>query len=659
MTPIRSAFLDALKSGPSGTVLADGGIGSLIFQLTGRLASAEYAYEVLNLSNRELIKGIHSSSLAAGATVLTTNTFAANRLELEAARVGENVGERVQEINRAAVEIAREAIAAHEAEYPDAETDYFVIGSIGPGGQTVKAYEEQINALIEAGVDAFLLETFTDIQLAMQITRSISSRDGAPPVIVHAALDPGVGETQTWPVEPVEFVNMAVKAGASVAGINCVAPWAAAAFITAAKAASSITSGEILLSAMPNAGGFERIGHRFLARANPEYMGTLARQLGDSGASLVGGCCEVHPEHIREMSAYLKSRGPSINLGDTRTMGAQRISGALDTSVASVKTATGVQGKTDPRMSNGSFSRKLFSGEFVVSVEVVAPGGTQSKALDLRAKMVSQLVEEGLADAVDITDGSRGMPLVPPGDLVELIRQKLGWHDDDKIEFIAHFTGRDLNTLAVQSRLMGYHWRGIKNVLFITGDPPKMSPTYPRSTAVFDLNSVQMIRVTAGQLNQGRDFGGNPLDSEFASSAGFTIGTGFEPEAINMSRELDRLQAKIDAGADYVMTQPVFDTASLSVIEPFRDSIPVLPGVMVLRSADHARRITQVPGVNLPSSILEKLERFGDPKDQAKVGLDLAVSSARAYKADGWPGLYLMSPASMGAAVSVLQALAE
>jgi len=652
MTPTRSAFLDALKSGTNGAILADGGIGSLIFQLTGRLASTEYTYEALNLRNPELIKGIHASSLAAGATVLTTNTFAANTVELTAA----GVGDRVDEINRAAVEIARVAIANHRAEYQEAGATYFVIGSVGPGGRNVEAYTAQVDALIGAGVDAFLLETFTDIELAMQLTRSISGRPEAPRVIVHGALDPGVGEAQKWPVEPIEFVKMAAEAGASVAGINCVAPWAAAAFVSEAKEAPAVAAGDILLSAMPNAGGFERIGHRFLARANPEYMGTLARQLGDSGASLVGGCCEVHPEHIREMSAYLKSRTSSL---EQDSAGPAARPGTLgNTGTGSVPVAA-IRDKSDSRRANGEFSRKLFEGEFAISVEVVAPLGAESKALDLRATMVSQVVEEGLADAVDITDGSRGMPLVPPGDLIELIRQKLDWRDGDRIEFIPHFTGRDLSTLAVQSRLMGYHWRGIKNVLFITGDPPKMSPTYPRSTAVFDMNSVQMIRATASQLNQGRDFGGNPLGSEFASSAGFTVGTGFEPEAINMPRELDRLRAKIDAGADYVMTQPAFDNSPLSTIEPVRNLIPVLPGVLVLRSADHAKRIAQVPGMNLPAGVLDEMDRFSEPADQAKAGLDLAVTRARAYKSEGWAGLYLMSPASMGAAVSVLKALAE
>ena len=637
MTLVQAGFLDTLRAE---TVLADGGTGSLIFQLTGRLASPEFTYEALNLRSPVLIKGIHSSSLAAGATVLTTNTFAANSVELAAA----GIGDQTVEINQAAVQLAHEAIAEYKSEYAALDTDFFVIGSIGPGGGGIDAYTTQVDTLVESGIDAILLETFTDIDLAMTITQSITSRDDAPAVIVHGALDPGVGESQQWPIDPVEFVTRAADAGAAIAGINCVAPWAAVEFVSTAKLAPVVVSDDLLLSAMPNAGGFERIGHRFLARANPEYMGTLARRLSDSGASLVGGCCEVHPEHIREMSVFLKSRNSSA----TTQMSSQ-------TPIIVVHE----RGTEDPRVANGTFSRKILDGEFAISTEMVAPTGTDQKALNLRARIVNEIVDEGLADAIDITDGSRGLPLVPPGDLVELIRAKLGWQDEDKLEFIAHFAGRDLSTLAVQSRLMGYHLRGIKNVLFITGDPPKMSPTYPRSTAVFDMNSIQMIRATAGQLNLGRDFGGNPLGGNLESGTQFTIGTGFEPEAINMMPELDRLRSKIDAGADYVMTQPVFDKASLASIEPFRESIPVLPGVMVLNSAADANRFTRIPGVNLPANVIEQLGRFEDPKDQAKAGLDLAVEQANSYRSDGWAGLYLMSPASMGAAKSVLKTLIE
>jgi len=637
MPPAQSAFLDALRAG---TVLADGGIGSLIFQLTGRLASSEFTYEAQNLRNPSLIKGIHSSSLAAGATVLTTNTFAANETELTAA----GALEQLVEINQAAVRLARESISEYQAEYSTEDVSYYVIGSIGPGGAGTTAYSTQIDTLINSGIDALLLETFTDIDLAMQITSEIAGMDNAPPVIVHGALDPGVGETGHWPIEPTEFASRAAAAGASVAGINCVAPWVAAEFVNEAKSSNAVASGDLLLSAMPNAGGFERIGHRFLARANPEYMGILARQLGDSGASLVGGCCEVHPEHVREMSGYLKSRSTST---------------AIESSAEESSRLVKDKSQNDRRKTNGKFSRKLLSGEFVISVEVVAPTGADSAAIDLRAKMIQQLVDEDLADAVDITDGSRGLPLIPPGDLVELIRRRLDWREEDKIEFIPHFAGRDLNTLAVQSRLMGYHLRGIANVLFVTGDPPKMSPTYPRSSAVFDMNSVQMIRATASQLNQGRDFGGNPLGGDYETGTQFTIGTGFEPEAINIALELDRLQTKIDAGADYVMTQPVFDRTALATIEMHQQSISILPGVMVLRSAVHAKRIAEVPGVNLPNKVIDEIARFDDQADQAKAGLELAISQANAYRDEGWAGIYLMSPASLGAAKQVLKTLAN
>ena len=637
MPLVKSAFLNSLGAG---TALADGGIGSLIFQLTGRLASADFVYEALNLRNAELIQGIYSSSLAAGATVLTTNTFAANSTELAAA----GVGDQVAEINNAAVNIARDAISGHIVEYSIDNTEFFVIGSIGPGGSDVDAYSSQIDALIAGSIDALLLETFSDIDLAMGLTKAITSRPDSPPVIVHGALDPSVGDYLEWPIDPATFVDQAASAGASVAGINCVAPWVATEFVLAASASSAVLAGELLLSAMPNAGGFERIGHRFLTRANPEYMGTLARQLSDSGASLVGGCCEVHPEHVREMSAYLKLRTSSLGLAE-HTKNVSRVA----------KTRP----PNDPRRLNGEFSRKIIEGEFAISIELVAPNGSDSKALDLRASFVQQIVDEGLADAVDITDGSRGIPLVPPGDLVELIRNRLNWRYGDQLEFIAHFAARDLNTLAVQSRLMGYHLRGIRNVLFVTGDPPKMSPTYPRSTAVFDMNSVQMIRATADQLNTGRDFGGNPLGGELDSSTRFTIGSGFEPEAINMILETDRLRSKIDAGADYIMTQPVFDSTSISVLEPFRDLIAVLPGVMVIRSTAHAERIAQVPGVNLPQTVIDRFSKYESTVDQAKVGLELAVTQSSQYREQEWPGIYLMSPASLGAAATVLKTLAE
>jgi len=628
---LRSEFLEQLKNG---VILADGGMGSHVFQLTGRLAAPEYPYEALNLTNRELIGGIHLASLASGARVLTANTFAANELELRASGNAENT----RSINIAAVEIARNAINSHRDQFPGAER-IFVIGSIGPGGEAVDNYTSQIDALLAAEVDALLLETFTDIELALSLSRTISAIPDAPAVILHAALDPGVGELN-WSVDPAEFVGLATDAGASVVGVNCVAPWVSTAFAEEAVGAEAVQSGAVILSAMPNAGGFERIGHRFLARANPEYMGNISRLLSDVGVGLIGGCCEVHPEHLREMSAYLKSRSsdeepvsPQISVRDS---------------------VQPVHNQSEKKL-NGEFSRKLFAGEFAVSAEMLSIGGGDSVALKRRIEFVRRCHSEGLADAIDITDGSRGIPLIPPGDLIELIRNDLDWSDDG-LEFIAHFTGRDLNTLAVQSRLVGYHLRGIRNVLFVTGDPPKMSPTYPRASAVFDLNSVQMIRSTASQLNNGLDFGNAPLSKDGYSTQ-FTIGTGFEPESLNLKREFARLETKIDAGADYVMTQPVFDPEALTALEPYRDCTRILPGVMVLRSVQHAHRMANVPGVNLPIDVIEALEKYDDSSDQAKKGIEIASAQAISYRSEGWNGIYLMSPASLGSAIEVLKTL--
>ena len=638
-------FLDALRDGQ---VLADGAMGSYLFELTGRLSERNHVYEAFNIDRPEIVRQVHMEYLQAGAKCLTANTFGANEEYLRP--LGETG--RVDAINRAGVEVARQAIGAHAVDTGTDPAEYFVMGSVGPAlpaGATREAvrenYRPQIAALVGIGVDAILLETFSSLQQAETIADLVAELPGAPPIVMQMTLDessdaPG-WDSLDW--NPETLLASADAHGIAVVGVNCMAPWDATAFLDAALETEPVRAGRIYLSAMPNAGGFRRIGQRFMNHVNPEFMGRLSRTYAQKGVRLIGGCCEVHPRHLEEMNGYLRSEAAG-------SVGAAAPSSAALPPIGDAE-----------KRQNGPFSRKLKDGEFTISVELLPPRGTAPRSLQAKIDFIVEMAEIGLADAIDITDGSRGIPLMPPGDFISLARTRIGLAegDADPVELIPHFTTRDSNLMGLQGRLVGMHARAINNVLIITGDPPKMSPTYPRSTAVFDMNSVQMIRAAAGQLNQGRDFGGNPLGGKFASGAGFTVGTGFEPEAINMSRELDRLRAKIDSGADYVMTQPVFGSGLLSVIEPLRDSISVLPGVLVLRSADHARRIAQVPGVNLPVGVLEELDRFNSPADQAKVGLDLAVSRARAYRSDGWSGLYLMSPASLGAAVAVLKALAE
>ena len=289
---------------------------------------------------------------------------------------------------------------------------------------------------------------------------------------------------------------------------------------------------------------------------------------------------------------------------------------------------------------------------------MLPPRGTDGQIIRRKVDFIGELAASGLVDAVDFTDGSRGIPLVPPGDFIHLVRERLGWTTatGDPLELIPHFTGRDLNVMGIQGRLVGYHAQRIHNVLFVTGDPPKMSPTYPRSTAVFDLDSVAMIRLTQGCLNAGVDFGGVPLGRHADPRTHFTIGSGVELEARDWPRELDRLRQKLDAGADYLMTQPAFRPEPLAALEPFRGRVRCLIGVMVLTSLEHAQRMAQVPGVVVPESILRRLAAFPAVADQAKLGQEFAAEQIRGLVRAGWAGVYLMSTASGAGTIDVLRA---
>lgn len=648
----QSRLLAALRAG---VVLGDGATGSFLFELTGRLSERNHVYEALNVENPDLVRQVHLAHLQAGATALKTNTFGANGPSL--ARLG--IIDRTVEINRAGVRLARESISRFAAEEHGDSPERFVLGSVGPvsGSEGVEeAYEEQLAALAGvdgagagrpvdgAGVDAFLFETFESLERATELVRFARQIDGCPPIVLHMSLWQGRRDGR-WNIEPAEYVAKAAAAGAAVVGVNCCAPWEAEAFVRAAKGLPEVASGNVLLSAMPNAGGFERIGHRYMSRVNPEFMGRLARTLSDDGARLIGGCCEVHDGHIREMSGFLRSR---------------RSGAAGDVSARPRREPVGPERKSG----NGPFSRKLFAGEFVVSVEMLPPRGTGPRQLASKAALAGSLGNMGLADAVDVTDGSRGIPLMPPGDFIQSVRELTrggkaaeygGGRDatardagdiSDRIEFIPHFTARDLNLMAVQSRLIGYHSRGIHNVLFVTGDPPKMSPSYPRSTAVFDLDSTRMIELAHTTLNAGVDFGGQPLGRQPEPETHFTIGTGFEPEALDAAGEMAKLERKLAAGADYVMTQPVFRWDELDRLGEVRRRARIIVGVMLLTSLAHAERFAQVPGVRVPQEVFDRFAAFDDEADQQKAGLELAISQAMRVRDEGWAGLYLMAPAA-------------
>jgi homocysteine S-methyltransferase len=610
-------FLATLKATP---LLTDGAMGSYLFELTGRLPETNHVYEAFNADQPELIRRVHRDYLTAGARCLKTNTFGANRRQLKSF----GLEHRVAELNRAGVAVARAAAIEFSNE------PVFLLASVGPTTEALTepapiaaCYQEQLESLIAAGVDALLLETFQSqhqLELLIDLIRSFPH---APPIIAEM--------TFGAELKPRAFVERMAEKGASLAGVNCCAPWDASAFVDAAQGAA------LPLSVMPNAGGFQRISNRFMTSVNPEFAGKLARSFLDRGVRLIGGCCEMHPPHIREMHNYLRSRQSGTMVTDIRTASTRPPAGNAE------------------KKQNGPFSRKLKEGRFVVSVEMLPTRGTDERFVAGKIEFLRQLADSGLADAVDITDGSRGIPLMPPGDFIHLARARLGW-TTDRLELIPHFTGRDLNLMGIQSRLIGYHANGIHNVLFITGDPPKMSPTYPRSTAVFDLDSVGMIRFTQAHLNAGVDFGDAPLGKQADPRTYFTIGTGCEPEAADRKRELERLRQKIDNGADYIMTQPAFHHEPLAALEPFRARCPVLVGVMVLSSFEQAQRLAQVPGVIVPDAILQRLAGHASPADQAKVGQDIAIEQVRWVAREGWSGIYLISPGTTAVIQRVLEA---
>jgi homocysteine S-methyltransferase len=632
-------FLTTLKTQP---LLTDGAMGSYLFQLTGRLSETNHVYEEFNVGQPEVIRKVHLAYLAAGARCLKTNTFGANRGQLRQFGL-ENL---TAALNREGVKLAREAIAAFKTEQR-APGPFYVLASVGPTAATLttaeqvaECYRVQLEAIAAAGADALLLETFHSLPQLELLIGLIRSLPGLPPVIAEMTLRVS-GDGQHLEPEPVAFVGRMAALGVPVAGVNCCAPWDAGAFVDAVRDTEPVRAGALLLSVMPNAGGFQRIGSRLMTTVNPEAAGKLARSLADRGVRLLGGCCEMHPPHIGEMHNYLQSRG-----------GAR----VVTTAAAPASTLPPI-GDAEKRR-NGPLSRKLKDGEFVVSIEALPPRGTDAKVIRRKIDFIGELAASGLVDAVDFTDGSRGIPLIPPGDFIHLVRERLGWTaaTGDAMEMIPHFTGRDLNVMGIQGRLVGHHANRIHNVLFVTGDPPKMSPTYPRSTAVFDLDSVAMIRLTHSCLNAGVDFGGVPLGKHADPRTHFTIGSGVELEAHDLKRELDRLQQKIDAGVDYIMTQPAFRPEPLAALEPFRGKVRCLIGVMVLTSFEHAQRMAHVPGVVVPDSTLAKFAALPQVADQTKLGQELAAEQIRGLVREGWAGVYLMSTALGAGTVEVLRA---
>ena len=583
---MKPDFLAALAER---VIVFDGATGTRLYELGVFLNKC---FDELNVSNASLVESVHRSYVAAGADVVETNTFGANRLKLD--RHG--LGDQVVAINREGGAIARRA----------AGEDAFVAGAIGPLGvriepwgptsldEAVDLFAEQAAALAEGGVDLFSVETFYDLAEIEAAVRGIRRVSGLP-IVAHMTLEDDGSSLEG--VAPEVFGPRLAALPVQAVGVNCsVGP---AAMLDAVERMAPVVG--LPISAQPNAGKPRAVDNRNLYLCSPEYMAVYAKRFIEAGARVVGGCCGTTPEHIKAIRNAVRAIAPVRR--------ARVVVGAPSadrTEVAPV-----------PVEERSRLARAIAQGRFVVSVEMLPPRGHDlAKTLTGAASL-----HEAGVDAINIPDGPRATARMSPMAMAVKLEREIG------IETIIHYCCRDRNLLGMQSDLLGAHALGLRNVLIITGDPPKLGD-YPDATAVFDVDSIGLTNMVT-RLNRGQDVGGNAIGDPTA----FYVGCGVNPGSPDLDREIARFEWKVDAGAQFCITQPVFDVeVLLTFLERIRGvRIPVIAGVWPLASYRNAEFMNnEVPGVNVPESILERMRRT-DTKEKARIeGVAIAQEALRA-----------------------------
>jgi homocysteine S-methyltransferase len=568
----------------------DGAMGTMIYS---KGIYINRSYDELNLSSPDLITDIHREYLKAGAEIIETNTFGASRLKL----AQQGLDDRLVEINVAAARLARKAIDTA------ARHDAFVAGSISPLGVRIEPYgptsvdeardifREQAQALLEGGVDCFVLETFHDLAEIEQAFKAIREITDIP-IFAQMTINDHLQTAYGTPLEVIttRLDRLLDVEGADVVGLNCsVGPNA---ILAAIEKIRPLTSRR--LSAQPNAGNPRDVQGRQMYMASPEYMAKFSKRLINAGAKFVGGCCGTTPDHIRLIADAVRALSPG-----RRTVSAITV----EEQAAQVEPV--------PLAERSKLAYKVAHNQFITTVEIVPPKGIDP------AKMlegVRKLKEAGV-DAVNVPDGPRAQTRMGALAVSLLIEQQVG------IEAVTHYCCRDRNLLGMLSDLLGAAALGLRNFLIITGDPPKMGP-YPDATAVFDIDSIGLTNLV-NRLNHGLDPGGNPIGQPTA----FFIGVGVNPGALDLDHEIRRFEWKVEAGAEYAITQPVFDVKQLKHflkrIEHCR--IPVVPGIWPLTSYRNAEFLNnEVPGVDVPPEILERMRKCEDGAAALAEGVKIA-----------------------------------
>lgn len=575
-------FRSALDSGR--VILLDGAMGTELYR---RGIFINRCYDDLSRTAANLIREIHQEYRKAGADVLETNTFGANRFRLR----GYGLEAAVEEINTAAARLAREV----------AGDELFVAGSIGPIGlrlepygatsrqEAREAFRDQAAALAEGGADLFILETFSDLE---EIRQAVAGCRDASELPVIGQMTIQTDRQTTYGDTPEQIARELDGLGVDAVGLNCsVGP---AIILEAIGQMSRAT--DLPISAVPNAGLPKEVQGRKMYLADPEYMASYARKLVQAGTRIVGGCCGTTPAHIREMANQLRAvdRRTAVVVAERRPEPAEVGEGDAVEPV--------------PLGERSAWGHKLAAGEMVTSVEILPPRGADASGM-LEA---CRWLKEAGVDAVNVPDGARAMMRMGVIAASALIEREVG------IETVVHYCCRDRNLLGMMSDLVGTEALGLRNILLITGDPPKMGP-YPDATAVFDIDAIGLTNLVS-RLNHGQDLGGNPL----GEPTSFVIGVGVNPGAVELERELERWHWKVEAGAEFGVTQPVFDVEALvgflDRIERAGTRIPIVAGIWPLVSLRNAEFLNnEVPGIDVPDRHLERMQRAQEEgKEQAR-----------------------------------------
>jgi methionine synthase I (cobalamin-dependent)/5,10-methylenetetrahydrofolate reductase len=599
--------------GDSRVHVLDGAMGTMLYS---RGVFVNACYDELCLSQPALVQEVHQAYVQAGAEILETNTFGANPVKLSS----HGLDEETEAINRAAVEIARRA----------ANGRALVVGAIGPLGirlepwgptareEAIAYFGRQARGLLEGEVDGFILETFSDLN---ELEAALCALKPLTDLPVIAQMTVGQDGNTSYGTSVETIASKLTELGADVVGLNCsVGP---AAMLDAIERMVERTDRPV--SAQPNAGLPRAVDDRRIYLASPEYMGSYARRMIQAGARFVGGCCGTTPDHIRKIHAYVASLQPKL-ISTGLTAGPRESSGTAPM----------------PLGQRSRLGEKLAAGEWINTVEIPPPKGWNP------AEMIEQCrtLQEAGVDAVNVLDSARAQSRMGVVPAALIIQREAG------METVFHYTCRDRNMLGMLSDLLGAAAGGLRNVLIVTGDPPAMGP-YPDSTAVFDIDSIGLTNLLR-RLNHGLDPGGNSIGEPTRYVVGVAVNQGAEAE-----RELERFAWKVEAGADFVVTQPVFDTGRLErFLSRARSPIPVIAGIWPLTSLRNAEFLAnEVPGVEVPQAIIERMRRAQEHGSAAARSEGVAIASEMVEAVKGLvQGVQVSAPTGrIGSALETLK----